>query len=250
MFPSIVPIPRAREIRAVTFDCWNTLIEAGLPPPILWQHGELLCELLQPHGQEPSPEQALSALEDARRRHGEGMTAGVASGSPEIASWALESFGVEDARASQRLATRLQNAAFEWDVRALDGAAETLARLRERGIRRGLICDTGLAPGQVVRTLLDRFGLLGDLEVLIFSDEAGVPKPDPGLFRTALANLDVAPDQAVHIGDTRSTDIVGARGVGMASLRIRVPHDDRTEGPEADAVAASHLEIRALLDLA
>jgi putative hydrolase of the HAD superfamily len=249
MLRDIVPIPRAREIRAVTFDCWNTLIEAGLPPPILRQHGELLCELLRPHGHEPSPEQALAALEAARRRHGEGMAAGVASGSPEIAGWALESFGVEDTRAQQQLGTRLQNAAFEWDVRALQGAPETLARLRERGIRRGLICDTGLAPGQVVRALLDRLGLLGDLEVLIFSDEAGVPKPDPGLFHSALAGLEAAPEQAVHIGDTRSTDIAGARGVGMASVRIRVPHDDRTEGPEADAVADSHLEIRALLDL-
>ena len=113
----------------------------------------------------------------------------------------------------------------------------------------GSVSIVDIPSGRVVRTLLDRSGMLGDLEVLIFSDEAGVPKPDPGLFMAALAGLEATPEQAVHIGDTRSTDIAGARGVGMASVRIRIPHDDRTEGPEADAVADSHLEIRAILGL-
>jgi FMN phosphatase YigB (HAD superfamily) len=51
----------------------------------------------------------------------------------------------------------------------------------------------------------------------------------------------------VHIGDLRRTDVAGARGVGMASLRIRTLHDDRSELPEADAVVDGYDDVVSLL---
>jgi putative hydrolase of the HAD superfamily len=99
----------------------------------------------------------------------------------------------------------------------------------------------------VVRQLLDRAGLLEFLEVQIFSDEIGVPKPHERVFRAALDPLGVPTEHAVHVGDLRRTDIAGARAVGMGSVRIRFQHDDASGFPEADAVADSHAHLLEIL---
>jgi len=129
----------------------------------------------------------------------------------------------------------------------LDG--ETVERLRGAGVACALICDTGLTPGHVVRQHLLRLGLLRGLRAQIFSDEVGVPKPDARMFRAALAALGCPAREALHVGDLRRTDVAGARGVGMGSVRIRAVHDDGTDLPEADHVVASHRELRELLGI-
>jgi FMN phosphatase YigB (HAD superfamily) len=53
-----------------------------------------------------------------------------------------------------------------------------------------------------------------------------------------------------HVGDLRRTDVAGARGVGMASVRLSAAYDDAAALPEADHVAGSHAELRRLFDLA
>ena len=85
------------------------------------------------------------------------------------------------------------------------------------------------------------------LEVQVFSNEEGVPKPNPRVFHAALEALGVASADAVHVGDLRRTDVAGARGVGMGSIRIRQVHDDRSDHPEADAVADSHRHLLEIL---
>jgi FMN phosphatase YigB (HAD superfamily) len=109
------------------------------------------------------------------------------------------------------------------------------------------VCDTGFSPGRVVRQLLLRTGLLDLLEVQAFSDEVGVPKPDPRIFEHALGALDATPASALHVGDLRRTDIAGARRIGMRTVRIRDHFDDPSEHAEADHVADSHAHLRELL---
>ena len=46
------------------------------------------------------------------------------------------------------------------------------------------------------------------------SAEAGAPKPDPAIFRLALARLEVEPARALHVGDSHA-DAEGARAAGM-----------------------------------
>jgi len=233
--------------RAVTFDCWSTLIYERDPAAAAALRAAALCETLGRAGLEVAPEAAGAALDAAWRRHSELWTAGVASGATEMAGWALAELGVEDAAAAARLAPRLAEASRAGEIVALDGAGATLERLAAAGVRRALVCDTGFSPGRVVRELLARAGLLALLEVTIFSDEAGVPKPDPRVFHAALEPLAVAPAEAAHVGDLRRTDVAGARGVGMRSVRLRWHHDDRSPLPDADVVADSHAHLREIL---
>jgi putative hydrolase of the HAD superfamily len=226
-------------IRAVTFDCWNTLLYEVDPAASHARRVAAVAEI----GGVPETE-ARSALDVAWTRHMALWSAGVGSGAPEMARWSLEGLGLAPAPAREvALGRALSEASLGAEVLALDGALRTLEALAEAGVRRALICDTGFSPGRVVRRLLEREGLLAWLEVQIFSDEAGVPKPDPRVFHQALTPLGVAPADALHVGDLRRTDIAGARGAGLASVRIRQQHDDQTGHPEADFVADSHAHL-------
>lgn len=229
-------------ILAVTFDCWSTLIHERDPAASHALRVGAVAEAAR-----VSEGEARRALDAAWARHVELWSQGVATGSPQLARWALEGLGaaVEPERV-EALGRALAESALASEIVALEGAAETLAALAEAGIRRALICDTGFSPGRVVRRLLDRAGLLELLEVQVFSDEAGVPKPHPRVFRHALAPLGVAPAQAVHVGDLRRTDVAGARAAGLGSVRIRQHHDDESDHPDADHVVDSHAELRVL----
>ena len=103
------------------------------------------------------------------------------------------------------------------------GAREVLEALSRRGLRLALICNTGRTPGSMLRLVLDRLGLKAYLRVLTFSDEVGLRKPHPEIFRRTLAALGVSPAEAAHVGDDVTTDVAGARGVGMQAIHLCHP---------------------------
>ena len=115
------------------------------------------------------------------------------------------------------------------------GARETLEALSARGVRLALICNTGRTPGSMLRIVLERLGLAQLLSVLTFSDEVGLRKPHPEIFLRTLAALGVPPSHAVHVGDDVTTDIAGARGVGMRPIHLCHPGgvSRQSEGAEA-----------------
>jgi putative hydrolase of the HAD superfamily len=115
------------------------------------------------------------------------------------------------------------------------GAGEALETLAARGLRLALICNTGRTPGTMLRIVLDRLGLARLLSVLTFSDEVGLRKPHPEIFLRTLAALGVSPSSAAHIGDDVTTDIAGARGVGMRAVHLCHPGgvSRQSEGAEA-----------------
>jgi putative hydrolase of the HAD superfamily len=111
------------------------------------------------------------------------------------------------------------------------GAAEVLAALSARGVRLGLICNTGRTPGSMLRIVLDRLGLARYLSTLTFSDEVGLRKPHPEIFRRTLDALGAAPEAAAHVGDDLTTDVAGARGFGMRAIHLC---HDRGASPVSD----------------
>lgn len=206
-------------------------------------------ELLMEAGAEATFEEAADALSAAWQKHADCWAQEIATGSPEVAQWAMESFGVEDPWYTQCLVTILQETPTYHGVQTIAGAKKMLQALREREIRRGLICDTGLVPSWVVRRLLKSVDLLDELDVLVFSDEVGVPKPNRLMFQIALDELKAKPESSVHVGDLRRTDVVGARNIGMLSVRIRSRYDDQSDFPEADFVVDSHDQLLKILGL-
>ena len=86
-----------------------------------------------------------------------------------------------------------------------------------------------------------RYDVLGQhrlrklFDAIIFSYELGRTKPDPLLFRKALEKLGVKPSEAVMVGNTIRTDMVGARRMGIKSVLL----DPRREHPSFSRRIAS-----------
>ena len=237
-----------REIRAVTFDCWGTLLTyepAGGRSHAL--RVEALRHAIVAGGHACTPAQVAQRLEAAHRQHLDAWEEALDTGATDIARWALEPLGIRDPEIVASCVHALEEAALSVDVPPLEGAPDTLRALAERGVGLALVCDTGFTPGRVVRQLLDRAGLLEWLDVQVFSNEAGMTKPHPPVFESALDGLGVGAEHTVHVGDLRRTDVGGARNVGMGTIRIRDFNDDDSDLPDADAVADSHAHLREIL---
>jgi HAD superfamily hydrolase (TIGR01549 family) len=136
------------------------------------------------------------------------------------------------------------------ELQLVDGVADALAALSERGIRLGIICDVGFTPSLALLAHLERQGLLKYFDHWSFSDEVGVYKPAPEIFEHALAGLG-APDPSgcVHVGDRRRTDVAGAQAAGMRAVRITTVFDDPDDGPSGDLVLSSYEELLPALGL-
>ena len=57
-------------------------------------------------------------------------------------------------------------------------------------------------------------------EVVVISGIDLVEKPDPGIYELALGRMGVAPDRAVHVGDSLSLDVRPSAGVGMRPVLL------------------------------
>ncbi|MDQ4095973.1 MAG: HAD family hydrolase [Actinomycetota bacterium] len=235
---------RVDGIRAVTYDCWGTLLKDHDWEGAMARRAGALSRYL-----DLDEAAANDLLQEAWAKHDEAWRQVETFGPGRMASYCLEKHGIEDDEALAQLTQEFEEASLDAGVDAVEGALETIEALEENNIRIGLICDTGLTPGRVVRELLDKVGLLSHLEVHCFSDEVGVPKPGNDIFAKALAELGCRPPEAVHIGDLRRTDIAGAHDIGMHAIRFRGVHDDRSDTTDAHIVIDRHQELLEIIGI-
>lgn len=237
-------------MRAVTFDCWQTLLHNPDPGVDRAMRLEALRASVAELRGDASAARVEAAYDHACVLQFAAWHGRRAAGPCEVARWSLEALALEgDASPAQlgALAKAFAEASLSSRIDVLPGAHATLETLRREGVVTALICDTGLSPGTTVRALLDRAGLLSALGHCVFSDEVGAPKPSRRPFERALSALAVAADDAVHVGDMLRTDVAGGRAAGMRTVRLRSVFDDPAQLPEADLVADDHAKLAGLL---
>ena len=115
------------------------------------------------------------------------------------------------------------NAALEVLPEPVAGAAEMLATLKARGFGVGLISNTGRTPGSVLRAILAELGLASSIDVMVFSNEHGICKPQPSIFEELRRGLDVRYDEMVFVGDNLYVDVHGAQSCGMRAIHFDPP---------------------------
>ncbi len=92
-------------------------------------------------------------------------------------------------------------------IRAVPEAPKVLRALKLVGIRTACVTNT---TRPLAKTLLERNGLLGDLETLVTADDVPRPKPAPDMVVKALADLGTPAPEGLMVGDT-IYDIEAAR---------------------------------------
>jgi putative hydrolase of the HAD superfamily len=65
-----------------------------------------------------------------------------------------------------------------------------------------------------------KLGLESYLDFVVTSEEAGVDKPHPLIFETALQRAGVEAVEAVHVGDQYRIDVIGAIEVGIRPVLL------------------------------
>ncbi len=207
-------------IEAITFDLWGTVLWPRAPAVALTRRMELLLEAIVASGCACT----LEALTDAW--HASFAEAEI------IVRKDLNDFGPPGRW--RMLATRLgvdldrvpysavesiyQDLTLEHPPEPMPGVLDVLRWLSE-SYRVGLICNTGVTGGPVLRKVLAVHGLFDFFGATVFSHEFGRLKPDPTIFHHTLDLLGgVAADRALHIGDMEDLDVDGAHAAGMASF--------------------------------
>jgi putative hydrolase of the HAD superfamily len=122
------------------------------------------------------------------------------------------------------------------------GVKETIKILSE-DYKLGIISDTGVTPGKIIRIVLKRYDLLHHFHTTIFSDEVGYYKPHPKTFKAALKNLNCLPENTIHIGDNLETDIKGAKNCNIYTIWIRDPFQEESNEVQPDYKVDSISEV-------
>jgi putative hydrolase of the HAD superfamily len=100
-------------------------------------------------------------------------------------------------------------------------AAPLLEALRGRGIKTAIVSNTPWgSPADAWRAELIRHGLLDKVDATVFCMDVGWRKPHRAPFDRALSLLDVAPADALFVGDDHRWDIVGARNAGLRPVLL------------------------------
>lgn len=127
-----------------------------------------------------------------------------------LARWAGRSIS---ASAADEL-SRAYRERYQGLRRPVPGAPAAVRRWHDRA--RVVIVTNNTVDEQVEKIAF--LGLTDAVDALVTSEEVGVGKPDARIFRAALERAGGDAPSTVMVGDSWSSDIVGARGAGIRAV--------------------------------
>lgn len=95
-------------------------------------------------------------------------------------------------------------------------AEAALSALKDRRLILAVITNfdsrvLGILEGLSIASLFDG---------IVISSRAGHAKPQPGIFHAALSLYSLRPEKALHVGDSLTNDVAGARRAGLTPVLI------------------------------
>lgn len=101
----------------------------------------------------------------------------------------------------------------------IDGSVELLARLRKRGHRLFALTNFSTETWPLAR---ERFDFLDWFEHIVVSGELGITKPDPAIYRHAIARCRLEPEKTLFIDDL-AANVEAARAIGFEAVLFSTP---------------------------
>ncbi len=103
------------------------------------------------------------------------------------------------------------------------GAKEMLENLRAKGYR---LFAASNSFGNLQRSRLEKAGILKYFEDTYISMDIGYDKPDIRFYQEALRRCGLQAKEVLMIGDSMTTDVIGAQKAGMDALFFNRQKDD------------------------
>jgi putative hydrolase of the HAD superfamily len=97
--------------------------------------------------------------------------------------------------------------------------------------------------------VLERVGLAPLVDGIVTSAAVGAAKPDPAIFAHALALAGVAPERAIHVGDSLDEDVRGAAACGIRPVFLSRDGGPGASGPPGAPDPAGVVTITGLAQL-
>ncbi len=148
------------------------------------------------------------------------MDAGGREDIPRYRRAYLRACGADPERAAACVGAIRFTGGWTWPV---PGALDLLRQLCAGPWRVGIVSNSdGSAAATLAGVGMCQVGVGdgADVAVVVDSFHAGVEKPDPRIFHTALAALGLPPEEVVHVGDTLCTDVNGALAAGLHPVHL------------------------------
>jgi putative hydrolase of the HAD superfamily len=117
---------------------------------------------------------------------------------------------------------------------AMPGAGSCLAMLKAAGFTIAICSNWGWD----LRQDLEDTGLTAFVDVLVTSAQAGCRKPHARIYRSTLDQAGFAADDAVFVGDSLRTDVLGAEQAGLRSVLLAREPVEAFQGEQAGSLAA------------
>ena len=95
-----------------------------------------------------------------------------------------------------------------------DDVRRALSQLKQAGYLLGVISNRD----KPFQDLLQDHGIGEFFDLSLAAGEVNVFKPEPGVFEHALRRLNLAPEEAIYVGDNYYADVVGARRAGLQPI--------------------------------
>lgn len=205
-------------LRAVTFDFHDTLVDCDdwfqlevrlLVPALLdWAlERELVCD---------HADRSDDAIARYRAIRMQVMQSGAERDTASCALQVLDELHISlDEAHVRRGIDELMRAALR-TASLLPGALDTLRRLSDAGMQLAVVSSA--AHHDFIEWSLAEFGMRDYFAAIVSSARSGYYKSSPRIYECVLAELGVAADETVHVGDSLRFDVGSAGQVGIRTV--------------------------------
>jgi HAD superfamily hydrolase (TIGR01509 family) len=122
----------------------------------------------------------------------------------------------------------------------MPGAVACLRMLRTSGFAIAVCSNWGWD----LRADLEGVGIVEEIDLLVASAQVGFRKPHPRIYQSTLGLAGFAAEEAIFVGDSLRTDILGPRNIGIRSILLAPVAVNAFRGPQVRSlVAAAELLI-------
>ncbi len=203
----------------ISIDLWGTLITYGdREAETEWRLSEFTT-VLRDFGHTAPAETVREAVLGVRHETQQRQrTTGEQPPVREQVSAMVAAMGITDDRLVDVLLIPHTHAVLRACPEVMPGAHTALWATKTAGARLVLTSNTLATPASVSRLLLAEHGFDGIFDDMVFSSDVGLAKPRPEVFHTVASRSGTTPDRVVHVGNSWTTDMLGALGAGCRVL--------------------------------